>query len=246
MLWLILPAVLLGTVLQRISGTGVGLVVAPAFAIALGGSNGVFLTNVTTTVSGFLLTCALWRMVNWKQWSILCASALIGTVPGAVIVRLTPGPILQLVVGLVVLLGMVVILVGNQGSERYGKGLTVASGAAGGLLNVTAGVAAPAMVVYSRVTRWKQAEYSATMQPVFMTLGVTSLAAKFLAGAVQHASTPTPWLFVGVAAMVLLGLGIGTPLVKRVPASTARTLALILAGSGAVLAILKGALGLFG
>ena len=103
MLWMVLPAVLVGTILQRISGTGVGLVVAPAFAISLGGSNGVFLTNVTTAVSGFLLTCALWRTVNWSQWAKLCSSALIGTVIGAVVVRVTPGAVLQLVVGSVVL-----------------------------------------------------------------------------------------------------------------------------------------------
>ncbi|MGK4064584.1 sulfite exporter TauE/SafE family protein [Rothia sp. HC945] len=250
MLWVVLPAVLVGTILQRISGTGVGLVVAPAFAISLGGSNGVFLTNVTTAVSGFLLTCALWRTVNWSQWAKLCSSALIGTVIGAVVVRVTPGSVLQLVVGSVVLLGMVVLLSGGGARqpadpERSSAGTTT-YGAAGGLLNVTAGVAAPAMVIYSRVTGWRQTEYAATMQPVFMTLGVTSLAAKFAMGAVEHATMPTPWLFVGVAGMVLLGLAAGTPLARRIPASTARTMALVLAGAGAVVAILKGLFGLLG
>lgn len=244
LLWLVLPAVLLGTVLQRISGSGVGLVVAPAFAISLGGANGVFFTNVTTTVSGFLLTCALWRTVNWRQWRLLCLSALIGTIPGALIVRWTPGAVLQLVVGLVVLLAMVVILRGGRSGKPVRPGTTVISGAGGGLLNVTAGIAAPAMVVYSRITRWAQAEYAATMQPVYLTLGLMSLAAKYLSGAVVHATMPTPWLVLGVAVMVLVGLGIGTPLARRVPASRARGLALLLAGVGAVLAIVKGTVGL--
>ena len=59
MLWWILPAVVVGTILQRISGTGVGLVVAPVFTLILGGASGIFLANLTTAVSGALLTLSL-------------------------------------------------------------------------------------------------------------------------------------------------------------------------------------------
>lgn len=246
MLWWILPAVVIGTILQRISGTGVGLVVAPVFTIILGGSSGVFLTNATTAISGALLTCALWRSLNWRQWALLCGSAVIGAVPGALIVRYTPGPVLQIVVGTVVAVAMVVTLAGQRARELTGRSVTVASGAAGGLLNVTAGVAGPAMVIYSRVTSWKQAEYAATMQPVFMTLGVMSLAAKMAVGAVHGPTMPPWWLLVGVALGVVAGLALGRPLVKRVTSGSARTLALVLAGAGAVMAIVKGLLGLLG
>ena len=48
-------AILVGSVLQRVSGTGVGLVVAPTLALLLGPATGVLVTNATTTVSGFLI-----------------------------------------------------------------------------------------------------------------------------------------------------------------------------------------------
>ena len=47
MLWWILPAVVVGTILQRISGTGVGLVVAPVFTLILGGASGIFSVSYT-------------------------------------------------------------------------------------------------------------------------------------------------------------------------------------------------------
>ncbi|MCT1366678.1 sulfite exporter TauE/SafE family protein [Rothia sp. p3-SID1597] len=244
MLWWILPAVVVGTILQRISGTGVGLVVAPVFTLILGGASGIFLANLTTAVSGALLTVALWRFVNWKQWRLLCLSAVLGTVPGAVLVRLAPGPVLQLIVGSVVALALVVTLAGKQTRAVQGSGVGVVSGAAGGLLNVTAGVAAPAMVIYSRVTSWRQTEYAATMQPVFMTLGLMSLVAKWSVGAVHGAALPAPWLLPGVALSVVVGLVMGRPLVRRISPKIARTLALTLAGAGAALTIGKGILGL--
>ena len=49
-LMIALAAVVLGATLQRASGTGVGLVVAPVLALLYGPAHGVLLTNVTTTV----------------------------------------------------------------------------------------------------------------------------------------------------------------------------------------------------
>jgi uncharacterized membrane protein YfcA len=244
MLWAVIPAVLVGTVLQRICGTGVGLVVAPTFAVLLGGGQGVFVTNMTTFVSGLLLTLSLWREVSWRQWMGLCAAGILGTVPGAFVVRYAPGPVLQVVVGGVVLVAMATILSGGAGRRRSGRGITALAGGTGGLLNVTAGVAAPAMVVYSRITRWDQREYAATMQPVFMTLAALSLGAKLLIGGSGPEAAPGPGLFVGVAGAVVLGILVGAPLARRVPAERARTLALLLAGAGAVVAVVRGVVGM--
>ncbi|WP_129659096.1 TSUP family transporter [Rothia halotolerans] len=244
MLWAVLPAVMVGAVLQRICGTGVGLIVAPTFAVLLGGGHGVFVTNMTTFVSGLILTLSLWREVNWRQWLALCAAGILGTVPGALVVRHTPGPVLQVVVGGVVLVAMAAILSGAAGRRRSGRGVTALAGGAGGLLNVTAGVAAPAMVVYSRVTRWDQREYAATMQPVFMTLAALSLGAKLVIGGADPEPAPGPSLFLGVAAAVVVGILVGAPLARRVSAERARTLALLLAGAGAVVAVVRGVVGL--
>lgn len=244
MAWLVLPAVLVGTVLQRICGTGVGLLVAPVFALLLGGADGVLLTNMTTFVSATMLTVAMRREADWATWARLFAWSLVGTVPGALLVRALPAAVLQVVVGGVVLLAMAVILTSAAPRRRRGPGTGVAAGIAAGLLNVTAGVAAPAVVLFSRVTGWDQRAYAATTQPLFMSLAVTSVGAKLLLGAAHPAHLPSAWLFLGIAAAVLVGLPLGARLGRVIAASTARTLSLLLAGAGAVLAVARGVAGL--
>ncbi|WP_394277745.1 hypothetical protein [Luteococcus sp.] len=70
--WLVAAcAILVGTVLQRLSGTGVGLVCAPVLALLLGSAQGVLVTNATTTVSGFLIMLAVRRDVDWRRAGVL-------------------------------------------------------------------------------------------------------------------------------------------------------------------------------
>ncbi len=53
-------AIFIGTILQRVSGTGVGLVIAPVLTLLFGPMQGVMLTNTVTPVTAFLimLSCA--------------------------------------------------------------------------------------------------------------------------------------------------------------------------------------------
>ncbi|WP_258935228.1 hypothetical protein [Nesterenkonia pannonica] len=79
---IIAAAVLIGTVLQRMSGTGVGLVVAPVLSILLGPSFGVLVTNLTTTVSGFLIMLSVWSLVHWRRFFLMLGPIIVGPCPG--------------------------------------------------------------------------------------------------------------------------------------------------------------------
>ena len=80
-----LAAVLVGTILQRVSGTGVGLVVAPVLSLLMGPGAGVLATNAATTCSGFLITLSVRRLVEWRHAAVLVAAAVPGIVAGAVV-----------------------------------------------------------------------------------------------------------------------------------------------------------------
>ncbi|WGH86248.1 MULTISPECIES: TSUP family transporter [Auritidibacter] len=80
---IIVLAVMVGTVLQRLSGTGVGLVVAPVLSLVLGPTAGVLLTNMTTTISGFLLMLSVWSRIRWRQYWWIIIPALPGAWAGA-------------------------------------------------------------------------------------------------------------------------------------------------------------------
>lgn len=236
-----LLAVLVGTVLQRVSGTGVGLVVAPVLSLIMGPGPGVLATNAATTCSGFLITLSVRRFVEWRHAAVLVASAVPGIVAGALVVRWVPSAWLQVAVGAVVLAGLAVTRFSPATPELSRRKAMVPAGVIGGFFNSTAGVAAPAMVIYSRVTRWDQHRFAATMQPVFMSMGALSVVSKLAAGV--HFALPVPALAaVGALVLtVLAGIAVGTWLSRHLTKATAQKLAMALAAAGGVVVLLRGA-----
>ena len=81
-LCVVLVAVLVGAVLQRLSGTGMGLVLAPTLTLVLGAATGVLVANATTTMSGLMLMYAMRANIEWRRVGLLCASALPGAFVG--------------------------------------------------------------------------------------------------------------------------------------------------------------------
>ncbi|GAA1398667.1 sulfite exporter TauE/SafE family protein [Luteococcus peritonei] len=237
-------AVLVGATLQRVSGTGVGLVVAPTLSLLLGASQGVLVTNAVTVVSGFVIMLTVLPRIDWDSFRWIITAALPGAVTGAWLVHALPAAWLQLVVGLVVLLALLTSLTLPELPRLGGRLPMLAAGLVGGLFNTTAGVAAPAMVVYARLSRWEQERFAATVQPTFMTMGALSVALKTATAPQGLSGLPPWWVLPAVVVDVLLGVWLGTRLSRHVPAGRARTLALCLAGIGGALAVAKGVLGL--
>ncbi|WP_168581620.1 TSUP family transporter [Gephyromycinifex aptenodytis] len=239
-------AVLLGAVLQRLSGTGVGLVVAPILSLLIGPGPGVLVTNATTTVSGFLIMLAVRHDVDWATCRRLCLAAAVGAVPGALIVRELALPWLQVVVGGVVLLAVATTVAVRDLPHIEGAGATALAGLIGGLLNTTAGVAAPAMVIYSRLRRWPQETFAATMQPVFMTMGALSVLLKTVLGSVPSSQLPPWWTPPAIVILVVVGSWVGGRLARVVPVAVAGKLAVTLALLGGASALIRGSLALLG
>lgn len=241
-----LTAVAVGAVLQRVSGTGVGLVVAPTLAVLLGPVQGVLATNIITAVSGGLITLYVWKYVDWRRYAVIAPAAVVGAVPGAFAVRVVPGAWLQIGIGLLVLLTLVFTYLIRTLPHAEGTVVTACAGTIGGFFNTTAGIAGPAMVVYALVARWDQAKFAATMNPVFMTMGFVSALVKVMLGATGPAGAPTLSVLFAVAATVVVATFVGGFVARRMSPGTARALALGLAGTGAVIAIARGSLTLLG
>ncbi|MFB9071588.1 TSUP family transporter [Citricoccus parietis] len=235
-------AILVGSTLQRLSGTGVGLVVAPVLALLMGPALGVFVTNSTTVVSGFLIMLAVIREVDWKRYLLFLPMALLGAVPAAFMVRELDAAWLNIVIGAVVLVALALTFGTPSVPRIRSRFLTAAAGAVGGFLNTSAGVAAPAMVMYSRFARWDQRSFAATMQPTFMTMGIFSVATKLAVGATTFDQLPPWWLFPIIVVTVVVGIRLGAWLAGKVSLGTARTVAITLAGLGGAVAVVRGVL----
>ncbi|WP_349829593.1 sulfite exporter TauE/SafE family protein [Brevibacterium litoralis] len=241
-----LAAILVGATLQRLSGTGVGLVVAPVLALLMGPALGVFVTNATTVVSGFLIMLAVLRDVDWKRYLIFLPMAVLGGIPAGLMVRELPAAWLNIVIGAVVLVALGLTFGMPRVPHVTSRWLTAGAGAVGGFLNTSAGVAAPAMVIYSKVSRWPQRSFAATMQPTFMTMGLISVLVKLGVGATTVAQLPPWWLLPLIVAVVFGGIRAGGWLAGKVPVEGARVLAITLAGIGGLVAVIRGVVLLVG
>lgn len=236
-------AILIGSTLQRLSGTGVGLVVTPVLSLILGPVAGVLMTNATTTVSGFTIMLSVRKRIQWRKAAVIIVTALPGAVVGALLVLMIPAAWLQIIIGSLVLVALI-LTVSTPRLPRTGDRVTLPlAGLVGGVLNTTAGVAAPAMVIAARLTRWEQRAFGATLQPIFMFMGLFSVVTKSVMGA-GVIDLPPWWVLPVVVAVVLAGVGIGTALEAKVSPLRARTLALIIAGAGGVAAVVKGIMSL--
>ena len=234
-------AVFVGVFLQRVSGTGVGLVVGPTLALLIGPALGVFATNIVTITSGGLLTILRWRDIDWYRVRWIVLSAIPGAMLGAWLVRELPTAWLQIVIGGTVVLALAVTYMRARPRHSEGRAQLVAAGAVGGLFNTSSGVAAPAMVIYSRFAHWQQPGFGATMQPVFCSLGILSVLFKSLFGSIgDGGELPAWWYLLIVVGVVLVGAAVGSLAAKRMRASTAQSIAIVLAGLGGLAALVRG------
>ncbi|WP_010523803.1 TSUP family transporter [Nesterenkonia sp. F] len=245
----IVAAVLLGTVLQRVSGTGVGLVVSPVLSILLGPALGVLITNMTTVVSGALIMAAVWSRISWRRFAVILPAAVVGAVPAAWMVGAVDAGWLSILVGVIVVCALLVAVSLPRLPEWSSTSSRLTAGLLGGFFNTACGVAAPVMVIHAKLSRWEQGSFSATLQPIFLSMGLTSVVVKLMMGSVplDDAVGVAPALLASATVVtVLAGVLIGGRAAQAVTPTTARRVAVTLAGLGGVGAILRGVLDLAG
>lgn len=238
-------AVFTGAFLQRISGMGVGLVVGPALGFLIGPQVGVFATNVVTITSAAYLTVIRARDVDWRRAGWILLFAIPGAIAGALLVRETPTAWLQVILGGTILLALLLTFTRTSMARRDGIPVIGLVGAVGGMLNSAVGVAAPAMVIYSRSARWTHPSFGATLQPIFLGMGIMSVTAKTALGSLDTGQDLPAWWYLLIAfAMVIIGALAGSRAAAKVSPSRAQALSTILAGAGALLVLGRGLLAL--
>ncbi|MGD6979823.1 MULTISPECIES: sulfite exporter TauE/SafE family protein [Citricoccus] len=243
---LAVAAVLLGCVLQRTSGMGVGLVVSPALVLLIGPAQGVLLTNATAVVSAALMTLAVRSEVDWRRYARIAPVVVLGAVPAAVLVREAGPGWLELIMGAVLLVSVGGTTLIPRLPEVPARPAGLAAGVLGGFLNTAVGVASPAFLAYARVTAWGQRGFAATLQPIFLTLGLVSIIVKALLGSVPDADLSSWPLMLAVMAAVPVGVLLGGALSRRFSTTGARRLAVGVVVLGAAGTLVRGAVQLLG
>lgn len=234
-------AVLAGAMAQRVSGMGFALVVAPVLVLLVGPVDGVLMVNICGATSACLIITRVWSLIDWRQYLLLVVPALVAVVPGALVAARLGGPLLQIVIGLLVVVALTVSLLVTR-AERVTARLPtgIITGAASGFMSATAGVSGPSAGIYAVLTRWEHREFAATIQPFFATLGAAAFLSKIVAlpdGLPDY----DWWLWPLILGCTVVGLVAGERLARVVSARAARRSVVVLAYAGGVVAMVDGA-----
>ncbi|WP_104063441.1 sulfite exporter TauE/SafE family protein [Arthrobacter sp. 4R501] len=242
---LVLGAVVMGAGMQRITGMGFALVAAPFLVLLLGPVEGVVLVNVCGAVTAGAIIFRVVRDIDWKRYAALAASALLGIVPAAFLVRIIPPAVLEISIGVLLAVGLTVLLGLKSATLPPRRRYLFTAGGLSGFMNTAAGVGGPAVSMYSIATRWQHKAFAATMQPYFFTIGVFSLISKALTAPATFPALP--WgMWVAVAVACLAGLVLGDVAARFVPARAAQVLLIVLAYLGAAATVIRGVLDFVG
>ena len=231
--WLVCAlAVFLGTILQRLSGAGFGMIVAPVMTLMAP-------QWVPGTILLVGLLVGLGAFMGARDAIVLrdLPPGLIGRTAGAVIATLLAtlvvgSPALPVVVGCVVLGAVALNLAGLK--IAISRVTLLCAGCIAGIMGTLTGIGAPPMaILYSTV----DARRSAATQNAFfgfgMLISITSLA---IAGFIR---APQIALALSLAPIVPIGIFLSRPLVGRFEGGSIRPWALGLATISALTLIIE-------
>ncbi|GAA4916437.1 sulfite exporter TauE/SafE family protein [Nesterenkonia rhizosphaerae] len=237
---IIIGMVVLATALQRVTGMGFAMMLAPFLVVMVGPHSGVMLANVLGGVAPLLMLPMVWRYIEWRRL-LWIAPAAVAVMPlfGWIAAIMPQGP-LYIVVASAVIIGLSISLLFSRSSSQIdGTGTRLLTGVGAGAGVVLAGVGGPAMTVYAVISRWGVVSFAATMQPLWVLLSVTGLLTKVTFSGSEFPQLPV-WFWVGSLAAVIVGLFIGTKIRNRVSERLVRRVVIALAFLGAVLSLATG------
>lgn len=245
-LTLLVLAILVGGILQRVTGMGFGLVAGPFIVLIVGPLEGVLFVNLAGAIASTIILGRVVRDVEWRRFGWLAVSSVAVTVPAALMLRDVTAPALEATVGLVVILAMTLAVVttrlrreGTHPLDAGARWPLAATGVASGFGSVAAGIGGPPVAVYAVLTGWDPKRFAATAQPFFAANALAALVAKLV---LADASFPAldGWQWALLMAAIVGGLAIGEGLAPRVSATATRRVLVVLAYVGGLATLVRG------
>jgi uncharacterized membrane protein YfcA len=230
-------AVLVGVVLQKITGSGVGAVSAPPLILILGPVAGVQVLHVVAALCSLVLLVGSWRAVEWRRTAILTGIAVAATPLGVVLAFALPETVLQIAVGLVMLTALFTVEALSRTWLLQSRWGIVATGVLGGVANGTVGQAGPFMSAYAVASRWALPYFVASMQVCWFVVNA-------VAAAIKGIPPVPPVLALALLGSLALGFVVSIPIARAMPRSVALRCLIVVAVLGSIVVLAKGLGGL--
>lgn len=238
----LLVAVLVGSIFQRISGLGLGLVGGPVLTFMVGPVAGITMVNGLSIINAANNAWAVRRKTDWGRFRLLAGGLLIGSLPALLVVHFFSGPWLLIMIGVLVLLALAVASFQPDQARLSSEAKLpmVLAGLVGGFMSTIAGIAGPALTVYARLTGWNHRDFIATLHPVLLVANTLSFLLKVVfIGGLDFGAVPG-WLWLIAIIAIFAGAWIGDAVNRHVSNIWARRLANLLAAAGALSVLVRG------
>ncbi|RZS60174.1 sulfite exporter TauE/SafE family protein [Xylanimonas ulmi] len=245
MLAALVVAILVGGVLQRVTGLGFAMVAGPFVVLLLGPHQGVLVVNLMGATSALLILVRVLRDVDWRRFAVMAPASLCTTIPGAWLLRDASSASLEVTVGVVVIVGLTVSLLAHRlrGERRLWRPEALWPAAVGASLagagSVAAGIGGPPLAAYSVLDRWDPRVFAATLQPFFVVNALGAAGAKLT---LTDASLPPLawWAWAALAAAVVAAFVAGDVVARHVSRALMRRALVVLAYAGGLATALRG------
>lgn len=238
----LLAAVLIGSLFQRITGLGLGLVAGPVLSFMVGPVAGVTMVNGLSIVNAANNAWSVRKKTDWRRFRLLSGGLVVGSLPALLVVHFFSGPWLMITIGVLVLLALAVASFKPENSRLSptAKIPMLIAGVTGGFMSTIAGIAGPALTVYARLTGWDHRDFIATLHPVILVANTVSFVLKVvLIGGLDFGAVPG-WLWIVAIIAIFAGAWLGDLLNRKVSTDQARQLANLLAAAGALGVLIRG------
>lgn len=233
---------LVATILQRMTGLGFAMLLAPFSVVLLGTHEGVMLTMALAVIASLLILPSMWRDVDWSKVVWLGVPAMLSVPLASWAGTLLNSAVIYLIVGALVILGLSASLVLQRFAPAVdGRGAQVVTGVVSGAGTVLAGIGGPAMTIYGVLARWPVVPFAATLQVLWIMICVVALVFRQLLLGSQIPELPL-WGWLACAAGIAVGILIGQWGRTRVNDRVVFAIVVVVAMLGAVLSLVTGLL----
>lgn len=232
--------------IQRVTGSGFGLILSPFVVLLIGAHEGVMLANFLSIFAPIFVMWRTWRLIEWRRLMWILLPALAVMPPAAWVSVHAPEGVLYVAVGSLVIFGITVSLVIHRVRLTLdGPLVRTATGAAVGAGTVLAAVGAPATAIYTVLARWSIPVMIATVQPLWLVVSVVSFGTKWAIDDGQLPELPW-WAWLGSVIAIVAGMYAGEWVQRHMNESRLRQAVTVIALLGGILALVMGIRALVG
>lgn len=150
MLVVVVLAVVIGAMSQRVTGMGLAMVAAPVLILLMDPLAAVIVVNACGALLAVVIGLRRRTEIDWRRYRRLTLPALVGVVPGTWLLVTLDRSVLETTLGLLLIIALTLSLVVRRTKAPVdGAGVRTAAGFGSGLMNSAAGVGGPAVTVYA-------------------------------------------------------------------------------------------------